>query len=130
MKKYLSIILLVVGLGIGFAGGYLFRNYQRMQQRPQVGQRFTPGANGGQRGGFGGGVTGNVISMDDKSVTIKLPDGSSKIVLYQDSTTYSSTLAATKTDLKQGSNIMVFGKANTDGSITADRIQFANAILK
>lgn len=129
MKKYLSTVLLIVGLATGFAGGYFFKNYQQQEQRNSfrngtAGQRFTPGAGGGQRGMmFGSGVEGEILSMDDKSVTVKLNDGSSKIVLFSDTTNYSNLSVSKKADLKTGIKIAVFGKSNSDGSMTADRIQ-------
>lgn len=131
MKKYLSITLLLVGLTAGFVGGCYFKNYQQLKQRNSlrngaVGQRFTPNSNGQNRGTFGGGIEGNVISMDEKSVTIKLADGSSKIIFLSDATNYSTLSTALKTDIKNGIKILVSGKSNTDGSLTADRIQFSN----
>lgn len=70
-----------------------------------------------------GGVIGSIISMDDKSITVKLADGSSKIVLFSDATTYSNTVRAAKSDLKVGENVAIFGAANSDGSVTATEIQ-------
>ncbi len=129
--KYLSIILLIVGLVAGFAGGYYFKNYQQNKLRnnlrngADVGQRFVPNgdATGQRGGGFAGGISGDIISMDDKSVTVKLNDGSTKIVLLGESTTYSNLLDAKKEDIKEGTKIMVIGSSNSDGSLTAQRIQ-------
>ena len=134
-KLRLPTVLLVVGLVVGFTGGYFFKNYQNTKLRENLrggmgnvnGQRFIP--NGGQENGqnkgmmFGGGIEGDIISMDEKSVTVKLSDGSTKIILFSDSTIYSNIEISKKTDLKQGIKIAVFGKTNTDGSVTADRIQ-------
>lgn len=136
-KYILPAVLLIAGLMAGFSGGYYFKTYQQNSLRNNFrngstganGQRFMPGVNGTTSGSqnrgmmFGGAVEGDIISMDDKSVTVKLTDGSSKIILFSDQTIYSSNILAKKTDLKQDNKIMVFGKANTDGSITADRIQ-------
>lgn len=127
MNKNLVIgIIAVVALGAGFGGGYFFRNYQLTKQRANFGmggaQRFLgnrTGANGMMRGG----TIGTILSIDDKSITVKLLDGSSKIVLFSTSTTYSNTVVATKTDLKIGSEVVVAGTANSDGSLTATNIQ-------
>lgn len=133
-KYIVPVILLVVGISAGFAGGYFFKNYQQMQQRNSLraggttaGQRFIPNGTGGQggqnRGMFGGGVEGDVISMDDKSLTIKLADGSTKIILFSGSTTYSASSASKKEDLKEGIKVAVSGTPNSDGSITARSVQ-------
>ena len=53
MKKYLSTILLLVGLLAGFAGGFYFKSYQQSKQRSNFmngnsnTRRFVP--NGGSR---------------------------------------------------------------------------------
>lgn len=132
----LPIVLLVVGLGVGFGGGYYFKGYQQTQARTafagggnMIGangaQRFTGtrGAGTGARGAAGGAVTGTVLSMDAKSLTVKMPDGSTKIVLFAGSTTYSNTTSATQSDIKTGSTVAVFGTPNSDGSVTATNIQ-------
>jgi len=127
-KVIVPIILVLVGLGAGFFGGYQYRNYvlrKRATGAAGTGnfQRFT-GTRTGQNGGMrGGAVIGSILSADAKSITVKLSDGSSKIVLFSTSTTYSNTVTATQTDLKIGSNVMVFGAANSDGSVTASTIQ-------
>ncbi len=74
-------------------------------------------------------VIGEILSQDDKSITVKMVDGSSKIIFVNDSTTISKSNTATKTDLKIGEKVAVFGPENTDGSVTADNIQL-NPTLK
>jgi len=61
--------------------------------------------------------------MEDKSITIKLSDGSSKIVLYTDKTTYEKSIDGSRTDLQNGQQVMVLGTQNSDGSITAQSVQ-------
>lgn len=128
------VIAIVASLVAGGAGGYLFRNYQMTKTRANFvfdgqnsgAQRFVAGsvrANGMGSGMRGGSVIGSILSMDDKSVTVKLQDGSTKIVLFSESTTYSNTIAAGKTDLKVGGEVAVFGAANSDGSVTASNVQ-------
>ena len=130
----LPIILVLVGLGAGFFGGYQYRNYVLNKTRAGFAggagaQRFvaggTRGANGTRTGGagFGGAVTGSILSIDTGSMTVKMSDGSTKIVLLSGSTTYSNTVSAAQTDLKVGSQVAAFGTANSDGSVTATSIQ-------
>jgi hypothetical protein len=135
-KALVPILLLVAGLIGGFFGGMQYRNYQLQKARGNFGangnfQRFNGARPSGQNGGMmgRGGVAGSILSMDEnadgvlKSITVKLADGSSKIVLFSASTTYSNTVNATKTDLKVGQNVAVFGAANSDGSVTATNVQ-------
>lgn len=131
-KTWVPIVLLLIGLGAGFYGGMQYRNYQLSKARGNFAagngtQRFI-GQNGqrpgGQNGEFrNGAVAGSILSMDDKSITVKLNDGSTKIVLFSDSTTYNNTVTAAKTDLKVGDNVAVFGTPNSDGSVTAQSVQ-------
>lgn len=137
MKTINSTVLVfgvLAALAVGGTGGYFFRNYQMSKVRANFvfggqnggAQRFVPGGRtGGQNGGMmgRGGVIGTVLSMDDKSVTVKLQDGSSKIVLFSDSTAYSNTVSSTKADLKTGETVAVFGTTNSDGSVTASNVQ-------
>lgn len=128
-RTLVPIICVLVGLGVGFFGGYQYRNYRLRRTTGNL-----TGANGtrfiGRNGQFGGMgmmgrnlVAGSILSMDANSITIKLADGSSKIVLFTDSTTYSNTVTASTSDLKTGDNIAVFGTTNSDGSVTATSVQ-------
>ncbi|MGA2910913.1 MAG: DUF5666 domain-containing protein [Candidatus Microgenomates bacterium] len=132
-KVIVPIILVLVGLGAGFFGGYQYRNYRLSQSRGSFAagaggasgtfQRFTGSRSGtGARAG-GGAVTGSILSIDTNSMTVKLADGSTKIVILGGSTTYSNTASASQSDLKTGSNVMVLGTANSDGSVTATNVQ-------
>jgi hypothetical protein len=125
-------IAVLVGAGAFFAG----MKYQQSKQ-PSFGRNgnFTAngqGANGQTRGGgrMGGGqVMGDILSADATSITVKLQDGSSKIVLFNDKTTVNKATEATTADLKTGEKVAVFGQTNTDGSVTATNIQL-NPILR
>ena len=119
------IIVFIVGAG-AFYGGLVYGKSQK-------GNAFNPGrlqglnANGAQRGarqGANGGiVSGQILSQDDKSVTLKLLDGGSKIIFFSDSTQITKSATGGVSDLTTGENLMVNGTANADGSITAQTIQ-------
>src|SRR6185369_11294861 len=76
----------------------------------------------GGRNGFRP-VTGEILNADDKSITVKMMDGSTKIVLLTSTTTYNKAAQASKSDLVTGERVGVFGTANADGSVTAQNIQ-------
>jgi hypothetical protein len=120
VKTLVPMICVLVGLGVGFLGGFEFKNYQL--KKSFNGQ--TAGRGNTQQIGMRGGVVfGSILSMDDKSITVKLSDGSSKIVLFGTSTTYTNTVDAAKSDLKVGENVAVSGTSNSDGSVTATSVQ-------
>ncbi len=63
------------------------------------------------------------MSSDSNSITVKLSTGSSKIVLYSPSTVIAVSKTGSASDLTTGQDVTVTGTANSDGSITATRIQ-------
>jgi hypothetical protein len=66
---------------------------------------------------------GDVVSVDQNSITVKLSDGSSKIVNLTKSTTYSKTDAVSQSDVTNGTKVAVIGATNSDGSVTATRVE-------
>lgn len=131
-KLYLIVAVVVVIVGAGaFFAGMKFQETKATTSQNQ--KQFQGGNRQGMRNGqpfasdqgrFAGGATmGEIISSDDKSVTIKLDDGSSKIVLLSDTLTVTKTDTGSKADLKIGVKVGVFGMSNSDGTITAQSIQ-------
>ncbi len=129
MKNKNLITILVVAVIVGAASFYGGMQYQ--QSKAQSGRGNFAGFRGqggaiGQRGGgrgFGGATVGQVVGFDSKMITLKLADGSSKIVDISGSTTYSATSTASASNIKNGTTIAAIGIANSDGSITAQNIQ-------
>ncbi|MFA5050873.1 MAG: hypothetical protein WC499_02035 [Patescibacteria group bacterium] len=132
MKKILPIIIIlvvVVGGGV-FLGGMKYAQSTRLNfakqnfGRQQMGNGMAP--TGNKQGGANS-ASGEIISQDDKSITVKLNDGGSKIIFYSDTTQVMKFSQGSAADLKIGENVMVNGPANSDGSITAKSIQLRPA---
>ncbi len=95
---------------------------QRLQQLGANAGGFRGGSGRGQRSGSGS-VAGEIISKDDKSITVKLRDGGSKIVFFSDSTEVLKSASGNINDLEINKNVSINGDANSDGSINAKTIQ-------
>jgi len=82
-----------------------------------------------RRGGFRSGandsrsLTGEVLSQSEDSLTIKLNDGSTKIIFVSDSTQITKFVEGTIGNLNEGDQISVSGEENPDGSYSAQTIQ-------
>lgn len=121
--------LLITGGG-GFFAGMKFQE----SRVPSFAGRFA--ANGGPNGGNAqffqrdnanrngiNIVRGEISSNDNGTLTVKLPDNSSKIVILSDSTQINKAETGSKDDLTQGIQVVITGQTNSDGSVTAQNIQ-------
>lgn len=122
----LAVVLAAFGGGYATAratGGTFGMN--GMQGR-QFGQQGGTGSSRSPR--FGGGMLGGeIISVEDGSVTLKAQDGGSRTVYIDSKTQVGKMTTGTAADLAAGVNVSVFGSANADGSITAQSIQIRPA---
>lgn len=132
-----ALAIAVIAGGIGFYSGTQYQASKVPAQ--QAGQRgnFGGGANGVQRGGGqnqgggfqrqGGGAgdfaSGQVVSKDDTSVTIKTRNGGTQIVFFSPSTTVDKSVSGVTSDLNVGQQVTANGKNNPDGSLAAQNIQ-------
>lgn len=121
---FITLVLIFTFAGVGFYAGVKYQQSKRPQTRFD---NFQP-RQFGQRQGFRP-VNGEIISVDDKSITVKLNDNSSKIVFLTDTTTINKSSLGSKEDLKTGGKVAIFGIENSDGTITAQNIQL-NPILR
>jgi hypothetical protein len=118
----IAVLLIVLALGGGFFAGM---QYQK-QKSPMLagnGQFFRRAGQGGVGGQNFRPVRGQVLSIDDTGMTVKMMDGSSKIVVVSGSTVFVKSSTAAKTDVKSGDTVMVIGTQNSDGSVTAQDVQ-------
>jgi hypothetical protein len=133
MKKEINllaaIVLMIVIAGVAFYGGMSFQKSQTAKTRTAAMSRFTGGAGrtGGVLGAGGANinrpVSGQVLSVSDTGITVKMANGTSRIVMIGDSTVVAKSTPGAKTDLTTGQQVMVSGTANSDGSLTAQNIQ-------
>ncbi len=134
MKKIITyvVIAVVVAGGVGFFAGMRVGSASGANK----GLAFQNGSatfmRNGRSGGMQGngsfaGTAGNVIAKDDKSITVQMPNGSTKLVFYSTSTKVMKSVDGNSSDLSNGENVLVTGTPNQDGSITGDTIQISPA---
>ena len=144
------VIAIIAGVG-GFGIGLQYQKSQSInipaQQSQAENQETTQQGNvqktnmGGQpqggattgTNGFPGKkpVSGEIVSIDKDTLTVKTQDGSSKIVIYSSSTKVNMTTEGTISDLKAGAQITVMGTESTDGvTTTAQSISIGNGLMQ
>jgi len=121
----IAILISVVMSGAGFFAGMKYQQSKRINftSNGQFNRGGTPRGNGFRP------VNGEITAVDDKSITVKLTDGGSKIVILSEATGYNKATQATKADVKVGDKVAVIGTENTDGSVTAQNVQL-NPIIR
>ncbi len=122
----IPIVAAVIVGGAAFFGGMQYQKSQRSGQ-------FTFNGQGGTRRRFGQnqngtpnqlqGIRGNILSNNNGSLTVGLPNGSSRIVILSGSTVITQSASASAQDLQVGKPVLVLGTVNSDGSVTARDIQ-------
>jgi len=127
MKKYSVHIVWAVAVIVALGGGY----YWGKASSPSSGsgaysaagaygsstRRFAGGASGG------GLATGQIAAIDSSSITLQLANGNSQVVFYSSSTPVSEPTIVPVSKLTVGTNVMIGGTTNSDGSLTAQSIQ-------
>ncbi len=129
MNKNTIMIIAAVLIALAAVGGFL----GGMQyQKGNTSSNLTQGGNGtfrqrsgmmGQNGQNFRPVRGQVLSLDSNSLTVKLLDGSTKIIILSGNTAFLKAAKASQSDLKTGDTVNVIGTQNSDGSLTAQDVQ-------
>lgn len=146
MKNSNIVIVTIVCAAIAGAGGFWGGTiYQKSQITTMMGNQMggrgegvsqlgRNGMNGNtskttnnnvpaMNGRGGGAISGEVTAKDDKSLTVKMTDGSSKIVIISDSTTYHLSAESDLNKIDVGTKVATFGTSNADGTLTANSIE-------
>ncbi|OGG08187.1 hypothetical protein A3D05_05625 [Candidatus Gottesmanbacteria bacterium RIFCSPHIGHO2_02_FULL_40_24] len=126
MKPVYVIIIAIIALSAGFFGGMKYNQSKVTANRMNIFRQFDQEINGQnniRRQVNNRPVAGEIINIDGNSFTVKMSDEQSKIVLLKDTTQINQATKVSITDLKQGSQVVVFGSENSDGSVTAQNIQ-------
>jgi uncharacterized protein DUF5666 len=123
-------IAVILAIGVGFFAGMQYQKTSRpfgriygtqnggmMRRFGQNGQNFRP-------------VRGQVLSLGNNTMTVKLPNGNSEIVILSGSTQYMKSVSAAASDVKTGDTILVVGTQNADGSVTATDVQINPPVVR
>ena len=134
MNNKILLAVVVAALIAGAAGFFGGMQYQKskkvvMGNFPVMSEQFRSGERqmfGGDLQDRGRMIRGEIIDSDEKSITVKLPDGSSRIVFVNDETKISEATPSAKERLTEGTSVFVTGTTNPDGSMNATSIQIGD----
>ena len=133
-KKNIAIVVIVavVLCVLSFYGGMQYSASQKNAGRAQFANGQFGGATGTagvtrMRGGGANSVSGQILSVDAQSITVKDRTGGSRIVFLGASSEVMKSVTGTIADLAVGTNVITNGTPNADGSITATTIQIRPA---
>lgn len=127
-----KIVVMVIGAivlaGASFYGGMAYGKSSgptrgELGNGQFMGRGQLPGGGGMGAGVNGGFTAGEIIAKDDSSITVKMQEGGTKIILMSNSTQVMKAAEGSIADLGVGINVTVTGGTNSDGSITAENVQ-------
>ena len=129
MKKYKTHIIWAIVAVIALVGGIFWGKAMTPSRGAGTfaGAAGTRGAFAGRGGAGGGGLAmGTVTAIDSQSITLQLANGNSENVFYSSSTPVIVPQPASISSIKTGTNVIITGTSNSDGSLTAQSIQVHN----
>jgi len=122
-----GIVGVVVLVGV-FFGGMTYGKSEAASKASVAGAAFAGARTRGAGGSFGGATIGQIISKDATSITVSLASGGSKLIILDNTTPITKQAIGTLSDLAVGTNVMVTGTANPDGSVSATAVQIRPAM--
>lgn len=123
MKKYSVHIIWAVIVIVALVGGIFYGKSSVPSGTASRGAYASSTRGGFGRAAGGGFVSGQIISVDSSSIMVSLPNGSSQVVFYSNSTQVMKPTIVPASTLTAGTRVMIGGTANSDGSLTAQSIQ-------
>ncbi len=128
-------ITAVVAGGLGYVGGSRMTRAGRLDgfgersgRSIMINRDQNKQGNGGGMMGRGA-IQGEVTSKDDKTLTVKLSDGSSKIIILSDTTVYRASSESSLDKVEVGTSVAAFGTASSDGTTVATSIEINPLML-
>jgi hypothetical protein len=125
-----AIVTIIVG-GLSFWGGMQYQqaNTQSTGRERQFGslngqerpEGFPDGTAPGSKTGTAP-VSGEILNLDNQTMTVQTAAGDSKIIIYSGSTNVNKTAEGSTADLKVGEKVMIIGTSDSDGTVTAQTI--------
>jgi len=124
-KNILTIVLIIVVGGGSFFAGTKYQQAKKLAKGNFQGDKVRQQSNSTNKkpAVSSKAIKGEILNKDKESIIVKLPDGSSKIILISENTTINKTTEGSVDDLETGKQIVAFGQENSDKSISATNIQ-------
>lgn len=119
----IAVILVVVAAAGGFFGGIMYQKNQASTGATGRGSYAARFGQSGQNAASFRSARGQVLSMTDNTLTVKMSNGSTELVILSSSTSFAQSAKAASSDIKTGDTVSVVGTANSDGSVTAQDVQ-------
>lgn len=134
MAKYKTHIIWAIVVIVALAGGFFWGKASGAAARASG---FSGAFNSSSTRGFvrtgsgaataGAGAIGQITAIGSSSLTLQLANGNSEVVLYSASTPVMTETTVSPSALSVGTNVVVAGTTNSDGSVTATTIDIRPA---
>jgi len=119
-KKTLAIIVIVIIAALAaFYAGAKYEKHKLSALGLLVNKSAT------KKAAVGNSIKGTITAADDKSITIKMTNGSEKTIEFSSSMTFGTKGTGSASDLFIGELVVITGENNPDGSFAATNIRIS-----